>query len=92
MIDGLANGKETRATVLLKILDDPRLVQKEQNRSLVELHYFAYLRRNPDDPPDGDLRGFNFWVSDQERKSDVPKLSSAFRAAFEYEKLTKKQH
>ena len=91
LIDGLANGKETRATVLLKILDDPRLIQKEQNRSLVALHYFAYLRRNPDDPPDGDLRGFNFWVSDQERKSDVPKLSSAFRAAFEYEKLTKKQ-
>ena len=90
-VAGLANGKETRATVLLKIVDDPRLVQKEQNRSLVALHYFAYLRRNPDDPPDGDLRGFNFWVSDQERRPDLNKLSSAFKQAFEYEKLLK-QH
>src|ERR1043166_6100990 len=91
LVDALASGKETRATVLLKIVDDPRLVQKEQNRSLVALHYFAYLRRNPDDPPDGDLRGFNFWVSDQERRPDLNKLSSAFKQAFEYEKLLK-QH
>jgi hypothetical protein len=91
LVDALASGKETRATVLLKIVNDPRLVQKEQNRSLVALHYFAYLRRNPDDPPDGDLRGFNFWVSDQERRPDLNKLSSAFKQAFEYEKLLK-QH
>lgn len=87
----LASGNETRATVLLKIVDDSRLVQKEQNRSLVALHYFAYLRRNPDDAPDGDLRGFNFWLSDQERRPDMNKLSTAFRQAWEYEKLLK-QH
>lgn len=91
LIDGLMSGKETRASVLLKVVDDPRLVQKEQNRSLVTLHYFGYLRRNPEDPPDGDLRGFNFWLSEQERRPDVNKLSTAFREGFEYQKLIK-QH
>lgn len=91
LVDGLTNGKETRASVLLKVVDDPRLVQKEQNRSLVTLHYFAYLRRNPEDPPDGDLRGFNFWLSEQERRPDVNKLSTAFREGLEYQKLIK-QH
>jgi hypothetical protein len=90
LIDALASGKETRASVLLKIVDDPRLVQKEQNRSLVLLHYFAYLRRNPDDPPDGNLRAFNLWLSDQDRRPDPNKLSTAFRESFEYEKFSKK--
>ena len=90
MIDALASGKETRASVLLKFVDDPRLIQKEQNRSLVLLHYFAYLRRNPDDPPDGNLRGFNLWVSEQERRPDANKLASAFRESFEYQKFSKK--
>jgi hypothetical protein len=26
------------------------------------MQYFGYLRRNPSDPPDNDLSGFNFWV------------------------------
>ena len=90
LIDSLGSGKETRASVLLKFVDDPRVVQKEQNRSLVLLHYFAFLRRNPDDPPDGNLRGFNLWVSEQERRPDPNKLTSAFRESIEYEKFSKK--
>jgi len=27
------------------------------------MQYFGYLRRNPNDPPDGNFNGFNFWVS-----------------------------
>ena len=91
LISRLIDKQENRATAMLAIVDHPRFAEKEQNRSLVALHYFAYLRRNPDDPPDGDLRGFNFWLSDQERRPDVNKLSSAFRQAWEYEKLIK-QH
>ena len=25
--------------------------------------YFGYLRRNPDDPPDTNFNGFNFWLN-----------------------------
>ena len=74
----------------MKIVDDPRFVEKEQYRSLLALHYFGYLRRNPDDPPDGDLRGFNFWLQDLERHHDVSRLSLAFKVTGEYRTSSKK--
>ena len=27
------------------------------------MQYFGYLRRDPDDAPDGDLSGYNFWLA-----------------------------
>jgi hypothetical protein len=27
------------------------------------MEYFGYLRRNPDDAPDSDFAGYNFWLS-----------------------------
>jgi len=27
------------------------------------MEYLGYLRRNPDDPPDNNLSGFNFWLA-----------------------------
>lgn len=90
LVNGLASGRETRASVLRTIVDDPRFVGKEQYRSLLALHYFGYLRRNPDDPPDGDLRGFNFWLQDLERHHDASKLSSAFKLTGEYHQFEKK--
>jgi hypothetical protein len=27
------------------------------------MEYFAYLRRNPDEPPDNNLAGFVFWLN-----------------------------
>jgi hypothetical protein len=84
---GLADGRETRGGLLLKIVDDPRFVQKEMNTSFVTLHYFAYLRRNPDDPPDGDLRGLNFWVDDLNRNRDPSKFARAFKETGEYLRL-----
>ena len=90
LVTGLASGAETRAGVLRKIVDDPRFVEKEQYRSLLALHYFGYLRRNPDDPPDGDLRGYNFWLQDLERHHDAAKLSTAFKLTGEYLQFEKK--
>ena len=89
LVNGLSGSGETRASVLLKIVDDPRFIEKEQYRSLVTLHYFGYLRRNPDDPPDGDLRGFNFWLRELERYRDPSKLSLAFKVTSEYHQFEK---
>jgi hypothetical protein len=36
---------------------------RETNRRLVQIEYFGYLRRNPNDPPDGNFNGYNFWVA-----------------------------
>ena len=59
----LSNTEETRSTVLLKIVSDPGFIEKEKYRSLLLLHYFGYLRRNPNDPPDSDFAGYNFWLT-----------------------------
>jgi hypothetical protein len=38
-------------------------VQREFPRAFVQMQYFGYLRRNPDDQPDGNLNGYNFWLN-----------------------------
>jgi hypothetical protein len=90
LISQLANQPDSRASLVLKIIDEPQFVAKDQKRSLVALHYFAYLRRNPNDPPDNDWRGFNFWVNDIEHNSDPNKLRAAFSLTDEYQKFVKK--
>lgn len=60
VIGGLAAGTETRATVLRKVVENQALVRKESNRAFVLMQYFGYLQRSPDDPPDGNLSGYDF--------------------------------
>ena len=84
LIEELAGKSETRATVLLMIVADPRFVEKENARSMVLLHYFGYLHRNPGDPPDRDLSGFNFWIQDFVKQPNAARLSAAFKTSIEY--------
>ena len=42
--------------------EDADLVQRESNRAFVLMQYFGYLRRNPDDAPDADYTGYDFWL------------------------------
>ena len=51
-----------RASVLRKVAEDADLRQRELNRAFVLMQYFGYLRRNPDDPPNPDFRGWEFWL------------------------------
>ncbi len=83
----MISGAETRAGVLLKVVENETFVLKEQNRSLVVLHYFGYLQRNPDDPPDNDLRGMIFWIQGLQRDNDPDKLSQAFNETGEYQQF-----
>ena len=39
------------------------LAQQEFNRAFVLMEYFGYLRRNPNDSPDSDFSGYNFWFT-----------------------------
>ena len=52
----------TRADVLLKVAENPLLVQRERNRAFVLMQYFGYLKRNPNDAPDSNFDGYNFWL------------------------------
>jgi hypothetical protein len=52
-----------RAGVLRKVAEDAGLVQQEFNRAFVLMQYFGYMRRNPNDTPDADFTGYNFWLT-----------------------------
>ncbi len=84
LVAELANGYETRAGLLLKLVLNQQFVEQEHRRSFVVLHYFGYLRRNPDDPPDTGLGGVQFWVEDLERMNDPSRIANAFKESIEY--------
>jgi len=63
LVAGLNGGTETRATVLRKVAEAEELGLREQNRAFVLMQYFGYLRRNPNDTPDADFTGYNFWLN-----------------------------
>ncbi|HEV7744788.1 MAG TPA: hypothetical protein VGO56_07310 [Pyrinomonadaceae bacterium] len=83
LIDKLTNKTMTRAAALLALVQNQKFIEKEQNRSLVLLHYFGYLHRNPDDLPDQDLAGFNFWLKELEVSGDPGRLARGFMASGE---------
>jgi Calx-beta domain len=52
-----------RAVALRAVAENAVLRQSELNRAFVLMQYFGYLRRNPNDTPDSDYTGYNFWLS-----------------------------
>jgi hypothetical protein len=63
LVAGLTSGQLTRAQVLRAIAEDPELNRTEFNRAFVLMQYFGYLRRNPDDSPDFNHTGYDFWLT-----------------------------
>jgi hypothetical protein len=63
LINGLTAGQLTRGQVLRAIAEHPVLKIAEFNRAFVLMQYFGYLRRNPDDAPDADYTGYDFWLT-----------------------------
>jgi hypothetical protein len=65
--DGLVNDLKTtaksRAQVLRAVAENQNLVKAEFNKAFVLMQYFGYLRRNPDDAPDHDFSGWQFWLN-----------------------------
>jgi predicted extracellular nuclease len=87
LVRDLDAGATTRAVVLQKAATNKTLAQREFARAFVLMQYFGYLRRDPDAAPDGDWRGYEFWLAklaaaagDYERAEMV----EAFVSAVEY--------
>lgn len=57
----IADDPKARARVLWRITESPDFVG-EFNRTFVQMQYDGYLQRNPEEPPDHDFRGFDFWL------------------------------
>ena len=62
LVTSLSNGSMTRAQVLRAVAEDETLRDNEFRRAFVLFQYFGYLRRNPDDLPDSNFDGYNFWL------------------------------
>ena len=84
LVKSLDHGWRSRAELLLIIANDNRLVERENYKSLLLLHYFAYLNRSPDDPPDRNLNGFNFWLRELEKHHEIRQIATAFQNSGEF--------
>jgi hypothetical protein len=58
-----STGAKSRAVVLRQIAEHQNLANAEINRAFVLMQYFGYLRRNPNDTPDSDYTGYDFWLT-----------------------------
>ncbi|MFN2511546.1 MAG: M12 family metallo-peptidase [Pyrinomonadaceae bacterium] len=80
-----------RAAVVRAVAENSNLNQREFNKAFVLMQYFGYLQRNPDDAPDTNLDGYNFWLTKLNqfngdfRQADMVKAfitSSEYRSRF----------
>ena len=63
LVSELSTNAKTRAQVLRAVAEDPDLNSAEFNRAFVLMQFFGYLRRNPNDAPDSDYTGYDFWLT-----------------------------
>jgi aldose sugar dehydrogenase len=52
-----------RAQVLRAVAEDQTLRDAEFNKAFVLMQYFGYLRRSPNEAPNTDFSGYNFWLT-----------------------------
>jgi hypothetical protein len=62
-IDEFNNPTGARGRALRRVVENQTLYAREFNRAFVLAQYFGYLRRNPNDSPDTDYSGYNFWLT-----------------------------
>jgi hypothetical protein len=84
LISALNNQSQSRDTVLHRITESSAFAGRDYNSAYVLIHYFGYFHRNPDDPPDNDMKGFNFWLNELDRTGDYRSLTRAFIESGEY--------
>jgi hypothetical protein len=52
-----------RTSALRSIVESDSIYNAFYNPAFVLLEYFGYLRRNPNDAPDNNFQGYNFWLA-----------------------------
>ena len=58
-----SGGHVGRAAALRSVADSNSVFQKQYNPAFVLMEYYGYLRRNPDDAPDNNFAGYDFWLN-----------------------------
>ncbi len=67
----------TRAATLKEVIANNVFSVREFNRAFVLMHYFGYLKRDPDEG------GFQFWLYKLDRHNDYAGFTEAFAASTE---------
>ncbi len=62
LVSELSAGVKNRAQVLRAVAEDTDLARSEFNKAFVLMQYFGYLRRDPNDMPDSNFNGYDFWL------------------------------
>ncbi|MDQ3920593.1 MAG: hypothetical protein M3348_19205, partial [Acidobacteriota bacterium] len=62
LVSELGGGMKTRAEVLRAVAESDALARAEFDRAFVLMQYVGYLRRNPNEGPDVDYTGYEFWL------------------------------
>ena len=52
-----------RAAALKSVIEGGSVFNKLYNDAFVLMQYYGYLRRNPDDAPDNNFSGYDFWLA-----------------------------
>lgn len=77
-----------RAQILRSVAENSVFSTRQSNKAFVLMQYFGYMRRNPNDAPDTDFGGYNFWLGklDQFDGNFVnAEMVKAFLVSFEYQ-------
>ena len=77
LVAALGSGTHTRASVLRHVGHNPQLFARDYNAAFVRLHYFGYLRRDPED---------DYWLRNLNRTGDYRSLTRAFLESDEYKR------
>jgi len=80
------SGAASRGAVLGRVVEDEGFMEREYDTAYVLVHFFGYLGRDPEAPPDRDLSGLDFWRGSLGRTGDHRALSRAFLNSEEYKK------
>ncbi|HBB88013.1 MAG TPA: hypothetical protein DC047_10395 [Blastocatellia bacterium] len=62
-VGGTSANNAARARALRRVAENANFDQLENPRAFVLMQYFGYLRRNPNDLPDSDYSGYDFWLT-----------------------------
>jgi hypothetical protein len=52
-----------RVAALRSVIESGTVFNAEYNLAFVLMEYYSYLRRNPDDAPDNNFAGYDFWLA-----------------------------
>lgn len=77
-----------RAAALRSVAESQSVNKKQFNPAFVLMQYFGYLRRNPDDAPDNNFNGYQFWLDKLNQFNGNfidAEMVKAFLTSFEYQ-------